>query len=110
MTANIPESSMQSAFVLRGPTLRAGIRHRRESRKGKRELERSAHPGLFAVKQSTGTYLKSHISIKADEFCAAVTEDHVFVNFSRKKFTVTAYFVMLLLTDIAITLRGSEHI
>ena len=44
--------------------------------------------------------------LKTDELCA---EDHVlnvFFNFSHKisKFTVTAYFVMLLLTDIAITL------
>jgi len=30
---------MQSAFVLRGTRLRAGIYWRRESRKGKRELE-----------------------------------------------------------------------
>jgi len=40
MTANTPESRMQSAFVLRGTSLRAGIIYwRRESRKGKRELE-----------------------------------------------------------------------
>ena len=39
MTAYTPESSMQSAFVLTGTSLRAGIYWRRESRKGKRELE-----------------------------------------------------------------------
>ena len=50
----------------------------------KRKLERKKgigaryHPRLFAVKQSTLTYLKSHISIKGDdELCAAVTDDHV---------------------------------
>jgi len=37
--ANTPESSMQSAFTLRGTSLRAGIYWRRESGKGKRELE-----------------------------------------------------------------------
>jgi len=40
MTVNTPESRMQSAFVLRGTSLRAVIIYwRRENRKGKRELE-----------------------------------------------------------------------
>ena len=82
VTANIPdrESSMQSEFVLRGTSLRAGICHRRESRKRKGNW--SCMPPK-AVRRKTiylEILLKAILALKdlkTDELCAAVTEDHV---------------------------------
>ena len=76
MTANTPESRTQSAFVLRGTSLRVGIYWRRESREGRRELEVPAKP-TCRKRIYLDKLKKSHISIKTDELCAAVTEDHV---------------------------------
>ena len=60
MITNTPESNIQSAYVLRGTSgCEQGIYWRRESRKGKRELEVPPKP------------------TKTNELCAAVTEDHV---------------------------------